>query len=90
MGDRFIVICQQIVGSSAEELRTVTEWDGEFYDTRQAAIKAGLALRGSDDFNIGVVQNGNLISFDWMDESLGETPDVLEDIAFEIALDDAA
>ena len=37
------------------------------FDKRDEAIRHGFKLRESDDFNIGVIEDGKLISFDWMD-----------------------
>lgn len=87
-GDQFIVLCRQIVGSSLETLHTETHWDGEFHRTRKLAIKDGYAQRGSDDFNIGVVRKGKLVSIDWMNEPLGESAGQLADVAYEICLSD--
>lgn len=86
MGDRFIVLTRQIVGTSLSDLRCETYWDGEFYAKRQAAKKAGWKERGSDDFNIGVVRDGRLVSVDWMDEPLGESANELAGIEEEIGL----
>lgn len=86
--DRFIVLLRSIVGSSPADLTTVTDWDGEFYETRSAAKKAGWKARASDDFNIGVVRDGKLVSVDWMDEPIGETPEAITDIAIEIGLEE--
>lgn len=86
MGDSFIVLTRQIVGTSLSDLRCETYWDGEFHAKRQAAKKAGWKERGSDDFNIGVVRDGRLVSVDWMDEPLGESADELAGIEEEIGL----
>lgn len=84
--DQFIVLLRSIIGSSLADLTTITDWDGEFYDTRRAAKKAGWKARGSDDFNIGVIRGGKLVSVDWMDEPIGETLEAIADIAIEIGL----
>ncbi|ECS9680663.1 antitoxin [Salmonella enterica] len=51
------------------------------FDKRDKAIKHGLKQQGSDDFNIGVIDGGRLMSFDWMDKPVGESQDVLAAIA---------
>jgi len=51
------------------------------FDKRDKAIKHGFKMQGSDDFNIGVVEAGRLMSFDWMDKPVGESQDVLAAIA---------
>ncbi|MFY9293278.1 MAG: hypothetical protein WAP03_21655 [Methylorubrum rhodinum] len=76
------------MGCSLADLTTVTDWDGTFHENRRAAKKAGWKARGSDDFNIGVVRDGKLVSVDWMDEPIGETPEAITDIAIEIGLEE--
>ncbi|EON3359669.1 hypothetical protein ACNHFS_004719, partial [Yersinia enterocolitica] len=51
------------------------------FDKRDKAIKHGFELQDSDDFNIGVLTNGVLTSFDWMAKPLAETKDSLARIA---------
>ncbi|HGO5766838.1 TPA: antitoxin [Klebsiella pneumoniae] len=60
------------------------------FDKRDKAIRHGFKLRESDDFNIGVIEAGKLISFDWMDKPVGESEDTLAQIAEIIGLEDAA
>lgn len=50
------------------------------FDKRDKAIRHGFKLRESDDFNIGVIEAGKLISFDWMDKPVGESEDTLAQI----------
>lgn len=47
------------------------------YETRNGAISHGFRAVDSDDFNIGVIEGGKLISFDWMDKPVGESEDTL-------------
>lgn len=56
------------------------------YETRNGAISHGFRTVGSDDFNIGVIEDGKLISFDWMDKPVGESEDTLAQIAELIGL----
>ncbi|CNF27902.1 Uncharacterised protein [Yersinia rohdei] len=56
------------------------------FDTRNEAIKHGFILRDSDDFNIGALTNGTLISFDWMEKPVGGDGDNLPQIAELIGL----
>lgn len=51
------------------------------YETRNGAISHGFCTVYSDDFNIGVIEGGKLISFDWMDKPVGESEDTLAQIA---------
>lgn len=57
------------------------------FDKRDKAIKYGFELQDSDDFNIGVLTNGVLTSFDWMAKPLAETKDSLARIANRIGLE---
>ena len=63
------------------------------FDKRDKAIKHGFKMQGSDDFNIGVVEAGRLVSFDWMNkpvEESGESAEVLAQIAEAIGLQESA
>lgn len=64
---RYIVIFQQVVGKQCE---IAYSWDQEKFEDRAAAVRHGLKTRDSDDFNIGVLRNGRLAQFCWMDEVL--------------------
>jgi hypothetical protein len=66
----FIVICQSIVGNPECGYDTSYDWDRERFKTRKAAIKHGMKVRDSDDFNIGVLTDGKLTQFCWMEEVL--------------------
>ncbi|EOA0097311.1 TPA: antitoxin [Klebsiella aerogenes] len=59
------------------------------YDNRADAISHGFQLAESDDFNIGVIESGNLVSFDWMDKPVGESEGTLAQIAELIGLEDS-
>ncbi|MGK3497605.1 antitoxin [Citrobacter youngae] len=59
------------------------------FNARDKAIKHGFKMQGSDDFNIGVIEDGKLISFDWMGKSVGESEDTLAQIAELIGLEAA-
>ncbi|EOD4114474.1 hypothetical protein ACVT81_000541 [Yersinia enterocolitica] len=57
------------------------------FDKRDKAIKYGFELQDSDDFNIGVLTNGVLTSFDWMAKPIAETKDSLAKIANGIGIE---
>ncbi|EOZ1744924.1 hypothetical protein ACQPRD_004155 [Yersinia enterocolitica] len=57
------------------------------FDNRDKAIKHGFKLQDSDDFNIGVLTNGILTSFDWMAKPLAENKDSLARIASGIGIE---
>ncbi|HDL6593663.1 TPA: antitoxin [Yersinia enterocolitica] len=86
MGTKYIVILQSAWcndgGSGIMYSSDLIE-----FDTRNEAIKHGFTLRDSDDFNIGVLTNGTLTSFDWMAKPIGETKDSLARIAKDIGIE---
>ncbi|EPO5322678.1 antitoxin [Citrobacter freundii] len=45
--------------------------DLEKFDNRGMAISHGFEVAGCDDFNIGVIDDGRLISLDWMESPVG-------------------
>lgn len=47
------------------------------YETRNGAISHGFQSVDSDDFNVGVIEGGTLISFDWMVMPVCEGEDTL-------------
>lgn len=61
-------------------------WDGERFNNRADAIKHGLELRYSDDFNIGQTYGDDLILIGWMDERHNEDEATMREIAESIGL----
>lgn len=49
--------------------------------TLPRAIKRGLAMNGSDDFNIAVIRGGRMVAVLWMEDDLDEDQDVIDRIA---------
>ena len=82
----YIVLCGQIVGGNGRPFETIYGFDGERFHYRSQAITHGLRERGSDDFNIGVIKNGKLVSLDWMNEVGDTDPAILAPIAKQIGL----
>jgi hypothetical protein len=76
----FIVLCGQIVGGGDIPFRTEYYTDQTKFADREKAIKHGLKVRGSDDFNIGVLDDGKLVSLDWMEKPVDTDPDLLSSI----------
>lgn len=71
----FIVICQSAwMNDSGFGINY--SWDRERFSTRKRAIKHGWKVRGSDDFNIGIVEDDKLVWFGWMDEPMDD--DIVE------------
>ena len=80
----FIVLCGQVVGFGPWE--TEYSWDGSRLADRESAIAKGFKVRGSDDFNIGVVRGRKLLRLDWMEKTVESDPDELDMIADQISL----
>lgn len=83
----YIVIFQQILcGSHTNfEIQTSYSWDGQKFETREAAIRHGMRTRSSDDFNIGVVDGKTLIAFDWMAEPVdGHIEEAAKQLGFAV------
>jgi hypothetical protein len=86
MARQFIVLCGQIVGDGTRPFETVYAFDGERFSDRKKAIRHGFKVRGSDDFNIGVIESGKLTSMDWMEQPVDTDPALLADIQEQIFL----
>lgn len=86
MGTKYIVILQSAwCNDSGSGINYHSDLIA--FDKRDKAIKYGFELQDSDDFNIGVLTNGVLTSFDWMAKPLAETKDSLARIANRIGLE---
>lgn len=84
----YIVLCGQVIGGGPQLFEIVYSFDRERFSDRHAAIQHGLKERGSNDFNIGVVKDGELVSLDWMNEA-GETDSaLLKQIAEQVGIVD--
>lgn len=86
MMTQYIVLMGQIVGGGERPFETVYGFDGEKFKERAEAIRHGLRERGSDDFNIGVLERGKLVSLDWMEKPVETDPAELAAIRKKIAL----
>jgi hypothetical protein len=80
----YIALCGSIVGSGP--FRTEYAFDGKRFPERAAAISHGFTLGRSDDFNIGVLRDGKLISVDWMEKTIDASPELMAWISKEISL----
>lgn len=85
MTETFIVLCGQIVGGNGP-FETVYSFDGERFEDRKKAIDHGFTKGRSDDFNIGVLRDGRLVSLDWMDAPVDTDRAVLDAIELQIGL----
>lgn len=66
----YAVICQSFVGNPHTGYRIHYGFDGEKFATSGKAIEHGFRLRGSDDFNIAVLDGPYLAGFCWMDDPM--------------------
>ena len=83
---QYIVLCGQVVGGADKPFEIVYGFDGERFADRKAAIRHGLKIRESDDFNIGVLKRGKIVSVDWMEEPVDTDPALLAEISQQIGL----
>jgi hypothetical protein len=86
MTTQYIVICQQIIGGENKPFETAYNFDGRYFTDRKSAIKHGFDIRGSDDFNIGIIKNDKLVQFDWMEDSIACDKNELKEISDYIGL----
>ena len=77
----YVVLCGQVVGGNERPFVIVYNCDGKRFQKRHGAIRHGLKIRGSDDFNIGVIKDGKLVSLDWMDTVVESDPEELREVA---------
>jgi hypothetical protein len=85
VSETYVVVAATIIGTP-EKYEHIYDSDGRTYDDRSEAISAGFNLRGSDDFNIGVLHAGRLVELAWMDERIDEEPSVLAEIARQLGI----
>ena len=79
-GDRYVTAVGHIIGNPTAGYETVYDHEG-IHDTFAAAKLAGFRSAESDDFNIGVIRDGRLIAWCWMDEVVDDGPDELARLA---------
>ena len=87
MSDTYVTIIGHAVGNDHDGFHVVHTWDGHTFADKAAAIANGFKAIGCDDFNVGVVRGGRLVSVWWMDKQVGEPPGELEMIGHEIGLE---
>lgn len=81
---KYIVLCAQVVGGGP--FRTEYSFDGKRFDYRESAIRHGFELGRSDDFNIGVLRDGKLVSVDWMHKTVDAAPELMAEISKDIGV----
>lgn len=82
----YVVLCPQVIGSSTTGFNVEYNWDDVRLPTYLRAKKHGFKVRGSDDFNIGVLLGGKLVALQWMDKQIETTADELAEIIDQIGL----
>jgi hypothetical protein len=86
MPETYAVIIGSVVGNDRDGFRVTHHWDGLRYPTKALAVKHGFKLGVSDDFNIGAVRDGKLVSLWWMDKQINEDAATLAEIGQECGL----
>lgn len=83
MNDVYVVIIGRAEGNERTGFRTSHYWDGHTFDRKPLAVSHGFELAQSDDFNIGIVRGGQLVSIWWMDKQIDEDAATLAEISEE-------
>lgn len=86
MMDKFIVIVGR-AWCNSEGVGIHYSSDLVMHETRGIAVYEGTGQVESDDFSIGVIHDGKLVSLDWMDEVVESDPAILIEIAEQICLE---
>lgn len=82
----YITLIGRAVGSDRAGFRIEHYWDGQQFADKALAVSNGFRLAQSDDFQVGVVASGRLVSVWWMDEQIAESDADLADTARQIGL----
>lgn len=82
----YIVIIAQADCSPDGSIGFSYHWDGLQFEQSKEAISHGFYTRGSDDFNIGVLEGERLVDIRWMDQSIEESQKEMKKIESEIKL----
>lgn len=86
-GDRYVCIVGSLVGNDADGFDMVWEAYVPAQGSIEAAWRKGLReLDRSDDFNLGVIRDGELVALLWHDEVIETDPAEIARIAEECGL----
>lgn len=79
---QYLAIYSEYNGNEQTGFHASWYWDGTYFDHRPDAIARGFKNRGSDDFNVGVLDchTGRLVAIDWMHERVDDDPVVLAEV----------
>ena len=86
MTTEYISMTGSVTGNERDGFKINHHWDGQRFPLKASAVRNGFDLAESDDFRVGVVENGKLASVWWMDEQIDEPAEELAAIAKEIGL----
>ena len=81
--DYYVTIIGRAAGNDRDGFDVYYDWDRRTFTDKAAAIANGFEAIGCDDFNIGVVRKGQLVSLWWMDDQISEGDEVLARIGRE-------
>ena len=79
----YAVILRRIEGNDHDGFRTASYWDGRLHPVRELAVNHGFRTVRCDDFNVGMVRDGRLVSLWWMDKVISEDEGTLDGIGRE-------
>ena len=88
--DCYVTITGHAVGNDRDGFRVYYDWDRRTFTDKAAAIANGFEAVGCDDFNIGVVRKGRLVSIWWMDSQISEEDEALARIGRECGFAEVA
>ena len=88
MTTEYITITCHVSDGDRDGFRVEHRWDGQRFSLKASAVRNGFNLTGTDDFRVGVLENGKLTSVRiwWLEEQASEEPETLAAIAKEIGL----
>ena len=85
MVKQFVVLVGR-VWSNKDGFGITHSFDGKKFRTNAAAIRHGFKTTSSDDFNVGLLENGNLVDILWMEESRRDSLEDINKVAKEVGL----
>lgn len=82
----YIVVIGRAVGSSDTGFQILYSSDMKKFKNREEALRHGEDITDSDDFNIGILKDGELISLDWGYKVVSSDSETLNKIAEDLGL----
>ena len=87
MPETFITIISQAEGNDRDGFRITHYGDGRQFASKAEAVSRGFELAASDDFSVGVVSKGRLVSLWWMDDRIDLTAEDLAEVGRDLGLE---